>query len=159
MYGLHHHLGFHDHPAAAVVDDLQSLISRIPGLTAPERMLSSCTDNTTAATEASIAAGGGGGAPSAGADSVSTSSSVKAMIASHPRYPRLLEAYIDCQKVDALSSLYLSILLFFFFFFMHLDLLCLRQCSRGPIFTCFLVLSKLFRSFGCFFSKNRRITA
>ncbi|CAA6671444.1 unnamed protein product [Spirodela intermedia] len=101
MYGLHHHLGFHDHPAAAVVDDLQSLISRIPGLTAREQMLSSCTDNTTAATEASIAVGGGGGAPSAGAESVSTSSSIKAMIASHPRYPRLLEAYIDCQKVGA----------------------------------------------------------
>lgn len=26
-------------------------------------------------------------------------SSIKARIASHPRYPRLLEAYIDCQKV------------------------------------------------------------
>lgn len=27
------------------------------------------------------------------------SSIIKAKIASHPRYPRLLEAYIDCQKV------------------------------------------------------------
>ncbi|RWR94037.1 homeobox protein knotted-1-like protein 2 isoform X2 [Cinnamomum micranthum f. kanehirae] len=29
------------------------------------------------------------------------SSVIKAKIASHPRYPRLLEAYIDCQKVGA----------------------------------------------------------
>ncbi|KAK9277256.1 hypothetical protein L1049_006795 [Liquidambar formosana] len=28
-------------------------------------------------------------------------SAIKAKIASHPRYPRLLEAYIDCQKVGA----------------------------------------------------------
>lgn len=27
------------------------------------------------------------------------SSAIKAKIASHPRYPRLLQAYIDCQKV------------------------------------------------------------
>ncbi|GMH31124.1 hypothetical protein Nepgr_032967 [Nepenthes gracilis] len=29
------------------------------------------------------------------------SASIKAKIASHPRYPRLLQAYIDCQKVGA----------------------------------------------------------
>lgn len=29
------------------------------------------------------------------------SSAIKAKIASHPRYPRLLQAYIDCQKVGA----------------------------------------------------------
>ncbi|KAK1268251.1 Homeobox protein knotted-1-like 6 [Acorus gramineus] len=29
------------------------------------------------------------------------SAAIKAKIASHPRYPRLLEAYIDCQKVGA----------------------------------------------------------
>ncbi|GFZ21241.1 homeobox knotted-like protein [Actinidia rufa] len=29
------------------------------------------------------------------------SSAIKAKIASHPHYPKLLEAYIDCQKVGA----------------------------------------------------------
>jgi hypothetical protein len=32
------------------------------------------------------------------------SSVIKARIASHPCYPRLLQAYIDCQKVNNLSS-------------------------------------------------------
>ncbi|KAI9111926.1 hypothetical protein K1719_017616 [Acacia pycnantha] len=34
-------------------------------------------------------------------DDASTSSLVKAKIASHPHYPRLLQAFIDCQKVGA----------------------------------------------------------
>ena len=33
------------------------------------------------------------------------SSVIKAKIASHPSYPRLLEAYIDCQKVKAPSEI------------------------------------------------------
>ncbi|WJX62016.1 Homeobox protein knotted-1-like 6 [Trifolium repens] len=34
-------------------------------------------------------------------DDVATSSVMKSKIASHPYYPRLLQAYIDCQKVGA----------------------------------------------------------
>ncbi|XP_078429187.1 homeobox protein knotted-1-like 6 [Wolffia australiana] len=87
MYGLHHHLGFNGHSSgAAMMDDLQSLISRIPGLTAAGKMRLSCTESAT---------------PSTGAESVSPSSSIKAMIATHPRYPRLIKAFIDCQKIGA----------------------------------------------------------
>ncbi|MQM07726.1 hypothetical protein Taro_040568 [Colocasia esculenta] len=112
MYGLHHPqgvAGFHGHTG---VDDLQSLIARIPGLGGPEQMLSSCTDAAAAAaSEAySMVAGGGGGAATSGlsigggggmAEGFSSSSAIKAKIAAHPRYPHLLDAYIDCQKVGA----------------------------------------------------------
>ena len=90
MYGLHHHLDLHGHTSSAVVDDLQSLISRIPAFTAPGQMRSSCTENTAVVTDTM----------SAGAESVSTSSSIKSMIASHPRYPHLLKAYVDCHQVS-----------------------------------------------------------
>ena len=53
-----------------------------------------------------------------------TSSLIKAKIASHPHYPRLLQAYIDCQKVVKLfnphptfSLVYLFVTILFLLFF------------------------------------------
>ncbi|MQM12871.1 hypothetical protein Taro_045790 [Colocasia esculenta] len=104
VFGLHqfHQLqavGFHDQSAAmAGGEGLQA--GSIPGY-----VLSSCS---AAVSEASVVAGGGGsaaagasvggGVPAAGEEAVCSTSAIKAKIASHPLYPRLLEAYIDCQK-------------------------------------------------------------
>jgi len=60
-----------------------------------------------------------------------TSSLIKAKIASHPHYPRLLQAYIDCQKVVKLfnphpifSLVYLFVItLFLLFWFSLLQLI------------------------------------
>ncbi|KMZ59428.1 putative Homeobox protein knotted-1 [Zostera marina] len=71
---IHHH---HHHPY--VDDDLQALISRIPPL--PPHNPSSSSSSY--------------------ASSTTDTYSMKARITAHPRYLRLLDAYIDCQKVGA----------------------------------------------------------
>lgn len=54
------------------------------------------------------------------------SSVIKARIASHPSYPRLLQAYIDCQKVqDPASTSQGRVFFLFFFFFSQTNLNCL----------------------------------
>ncbi|KDP31074.1 hypothetical protein JCGZ_11450 [Jatropha curcas] len=45
--------------------------------------------------------GNGGGGGGGGGSEEEVSSAIRAKIASHPLYPKLLEAYIDCQKVGA----------------------------------------------------------
>ncbi|CAA6665525.1 unnamed protein product [Spirodela intermedia] len=42
-----------------------------------------------------------GGEMAAGEETICSGSTIKSKIASHPLYPRLLDAYIDCQKVGA----------------------------------------------------------
>lgn len=51
-----------------------------------------------------------------------SSSVIKARIASHPHYPRLLQAYLDCQKVN-------RFLLFFLFFWFHFYVLVVLEKS------------------------------
>ena len=52
-----------------------------------------------APSEASVAGAGGAAAPS------DLTELMKAQIASHPRYPSLLSAYIECRKVRAERSI------------------------------------------------------
>ncbi|XP_077244194.1 homeobox protein knotted-1-like 6 isoform X2 [Tasmannia lanceolata] len=102
VYGFHQTVDYSDQQGPMSPEnlvsqaDLHSLLTaggyrdRIP-IFGPDPMFSA-----SAISEASVTPeirGGGGG------DEISTL--MKAKIASHPRYPRLLEAYIDCQKVGA----------------------------------------------------------
>ena len=80
--------------------------NRINPLFASDELLSaaSAISETTAVSIAppEIQPGGGGGG-GGGEDDMSTF--IKAKIASHPSYPRLLQAYIDCQKVDEYNNI------------------------------------------------------
>ncbi|XP_058087675.1 homeobox protein knotted-1-like 6 [Magnolia sinica] len=99
MYGLHPTVDYSGHPSMSpenlVVSqaDLQSIFSaggfrdRIPIFGSDPMFQAPAISDASISPE--IRAG----------DEIS--SAMKAKIASHPRYPRLLEAYIDCQKVGA----------------------------------------------------------
>ncbi|KAJ8623060.1 hypothetical protein MRB53_031589 [Persea americana] len=95
IYGLHAAVHYSPQPSitpeslAASQADLQSILGfrdRIPGFGPDPVFPGSATSDATIS-------------PEIRHDEIS--SVIKAKIASHPRYPRLLEAHIDCQKVGA----------------------------------------------------------
>lgn len=57
-------------------------------------------------------------------DDADASSLIKAKIASHPHYPRLLQAYIDCQKVICFSQRFCCFLLCFSILIVYCTVLC-----------------------------------
>ncbi|XP_068641548.1 homeobox protein knotted-1-like 6 [Aristolochia californica] len=98
VYGLHHTVDYCDQSSMSSENfvsqaDLQSIFAagRIP-IFASDQVFEAAP-----ITDASLAPDVRGG--HGNADEISRA--IKAKIASHPRYPRLLEAYIDCQKVGA----------------------------------------------------------
>ncbi|XP_042497894.1 homeobox protein knotted-1-like 6 [Macadamia integrifolia] len=112
MYGLQTSLDYTESPDNLVsAADYQSLLSsgalgtdRIPIFGADQLFSAAAftTPNEIQARGGSVGGGGeGGGGGGGGGGEEELSSVIKAKIASHPRYPRLLEAYIDCQKVGA----------------------------------------------------------
>ncbi|GMY14876.1 homeobox protein knotted-1-like 6 [Fagus crenata] len=110
LYGLHS--GTTDYSVQGSMDNYlinnynyQAFHSPVPGLSdrvpvfGPDRLLtgsSSSAVSDAASMVVEIQRGGGGASSD---DEVS--GAIRAKIASHPLYPKLLQAYIDCQKVGA----------------------------------------------------------
>nr|DAD30884.1 TPA_asm: hypothetical protein HUJ06_009735 [Nelumbo nucifera] len=112
MYGLYPSIEYSEQVSMSSGNlvspvDYQSLLAagsfrdRIP-IFPPDQLLPAASVISEAASIAPEIQGrredGGGGVGSVLEDELCE---IKAKIASHPRYPRLLEAYIDCQKVGA----------------------------------------------------------
>lgn len=92
-YDYYHKSAFE--PLAAALGD------RMPGLQRPDPVFSGCSSGVSDAASA-VAAGINnqrerGGGCGLGEE---VSCEMNAKIASHPLYPKLLQAYIDCQKVE-----------------------------------------------------------
>lgn len=65
-----------------------------------DHLFSGSSESDTASMVAEMQRGGGAGGGSSGVGlEEEVSSTIRAKIASHPLYPKLLQAYIDCQKV------------------------------------------------------------
>uniref|UniRef100_A0A1D1XVC7 Homeobox protein knotted-1-like 2 n=1 Tax=Anthurium amnicola TaxID=1678845 RepID=A0A1D1XVC7_9ARAE len=106
-FGLHHHfphfpvVGAHDQPVAMGGDDPQGLVARIPWLSACSGAVSEASMVAGGGRGGRVVIGGGGGLAAGDQSTACSNSAIKGRIASHPLYPRLLQAYIDCQKVGA----------------------------------------------------------
>lgn len=81
-------------PLVAFPADFQAFDEQIPIFRSPEQMFSG-TSSSAISDAASIQRNNSTGSE----DDIS--SAIRAKIASHPLYPKLLQAYIDCQKVGA----------------------------------------------------------
>lgn len=106
MYGFRCTPDFSDQaPLVAFPADFQAFDEQIPIFRSPEQMFSG-TSSSAISDAASIQRNNSTGSE----DDIS--SAIRAKIASHPLYPKLLQAYIDCQKVNW-SLLFVQLLLFY----------------------------------------------
>ncbi|KAJ4840196.1 hypothetical protein Tsubulata_002947 [Turnera subulata] len=107
LYGIHS-TGTNVYPMAQLPESMVAPASDYLGFQPPiaatfpvygsEQFFSGSSVSDAASMAAGMQRGGGGGG---GYSEEEVSSAIRAKIASHPLYPKLLQAYIDCQKVGA----------------------------------------------------------